>query len=232
MGYVRERAGQVAGISYPNLRRSNPSSGCDFPATTRASPWSVLSTTRKGAARSKPKFGSKCAGETMKRMLTLLFLLVSSAALAQKPTITPVYPDGFSFLAPTAQLCGFDTIDTPEPGPGAPLKEKYISFANGGVLVTGPLFVQLKNTNTGQIVDLSSVGPGTITVGSDGNTITIGGGLSIWNLPPPPLAVTQAAGLPPVPYTKGRVRVVFDAAGNITSMQLQGTAENVCSLFN
>jgi hypothetical protein len=168
----------------------------------------------------------------MRRLFMLLLLLVPLPALAQKPTITPVYPNGFSALAPTAPLCGFDTIDTPEPGPGAPLKEKFISFANGGVLVTGPLFVQLKNTDTGQIVDLSSVGPGTITVEPDGSTIIIGGGLSIWNLPPPPLAVTEAAGLPPVPYTKGKVTVVFDAAGNITSMKLLGTAENICSLFN
>jgi hypothetical protein len=166
----------------------------------------------------------------MLRLAMLLFLLLPFPALAQKPTITPVYPDGFSVLAPTASLCGFDTIDTPEPG--KPLREKYIQFANGGVLVSGPLFVQLKNTDTGQIIDLSSVGPGTITLEPDGSTLIIGGGLSIWNLPPPPLEVTQAAGLPPVPYTKGKVKVVFDAAGNITSMQLWGTAENICSLFN
>src|SRR5437899_4409540 len=162
----------------------------------------------------------------MQKMLTVFFLLMPLPALAQKPTITLLYPDGFSLLAPTAPFCGFDTIDTPQPG--KPLFEKLIQFANGGALVSGPLFVQLKNTDTGQIVDLSSTGPGSITVAPDGSTVIIGGGLSIWNYPPPPLAVTQAAGLPPVPYTKGRVIVVFDAAGNITSMKLQGTAENVC----
>ena len=128
-------------------------------------------------------------------------------------------------------FCGFDTIDTPEPG--KPLKERIIQFANGGAIIAGPLFVQLQNTTTGQIVDLSSTGPApSVTFGSDGTVVEIGGGLSIWNYPPPPLSVTQPAGLPPVPYTKGRVRVVIDASGNITSMSLQGTAENVCSLFN
>ena len=166
----------------------------------------------------------------MNRILTLLLLLVPLPALAQKPTITMLYPDGFSILAPTAPFCGFDMIDTPEPG--KPLKEKIIQFANGGALVSGSLYVQLKNANTGQIINLSSSGPGKITVEPDGSTLIIGGGLSIWNFPPPPLAVTQAAGLPPVPYTKGRVTVVFDAAGNITSMNLHGTAENLCSLFN
>jgi len=167
----------------------------------------------------------------MKRMLILIFLLVPMTALAQKPTISLLYPDGFSVLAPTAPFCGFDMIDTPEPG--KPLLEKIIQFANGGAIVSGPLFVQLKNANTGQIIDLSSSGPApSITIEPDGSTVDIGGGLSIWNYPPPPLSVTQAAGLPPVPYTKGKVRIVFDAAGNITSMSLQGTAENVCSLFN
>src|SRR5438270_493807 len=109
----------------------------------------------------------------MKRILTLLILLLPLAALAQKPTITLLYPTGFSVLAPTKALCGFDTIDTPEPG--KPLLEKMIQFANGGVLVTGPLFVQLQNVNTGQIVDLSSIGPGKITLEPDGSTLVIGG---------------------------------------------------------
>lgn len=167
----------------------------------------------------------------MKRMLTLLFLLMPLPALAQKPTISLVYPDGFSILAPTKAFCGFDTIDTPEPG--KPLLERIIQFANGGAIIAGPLFVQLQNTTTGQIVNLSSTGPApSVTFLPDGGSVIIGGGLSIWNFPPPPLSVTQAAGLPPVPYTKGRVKVVFDATGNITSMSLQGTAENICSLFN
>jgi hypothetical protein len=160
---------------------------------------------------------------------SLLVALTPLSMLAQRPTITLVYPDGFSVLAPTAPYCGFDMIDTPQPG--KPLKEKMITFANGGALVSGALYVQLKNANTGEIVDVSSSGPRTITLEPDGSTLIVGGGLSIWNNPPPPLSVTQAAGLPPVPYTRGKVVIVFDAAGNITSMHVFGTAENACSLF-
>lgn len=167
----------------------------------------------------------------MKKFLILFVLLAPIAVLAQKPSISVLYPDGFSVLAPTQAFCGFDTIDTPEPG--KPLDERIIQFANGGALIAGPVFVQLQNTVTGQIIDLSSTGPApSVTFLPDGGVVEIGGGLSIWNYPPPPLSVTQPAGLPPVPYTKGRVRVVFDASGNITSMSLQGTAENLCSLFN
>jgi len=140
---------------------------------------------------------------------------------AQKPTISLVYPNGFSILALTAPFCGFDTIDTPEPG--KPLLERIIQFANGGAIIAGPLFVQLQNTTTGQIIDLSSTGPApSVTFSQDGGTLIIGGGLSIWNYTPPPLSVTEAAGLPPIPYTKGRVKVVFDATGNITFHELAG----------
>lgn len=167
----------------------------------------------------------------MRTMATLLFLLVPLSVLAQKPTIT-IMPFTGSVLAPTAPFCGFDMIDSPEPN--RPSAERLIQFANGGALIAGPLFVQLKNANTGQIIDLNSSGPApSITFEPDGSTVVIAAGPSIWNFPsPPPLAISEAAGLPPVPYIKGQVKVVTDANGNITSMQLMGgTAENICSLF-
>jgi hypothetical protein len=166
----------------------------------------------------------------MKRMLTLLLLLAPLPMPAQKPTIT-IMPFTGSVLAPTAPFCGFDMIDTPQPN--RPSVERLI-HANGGALIAGPLHVQLKNANTGQIIDLNSSGPApSITFNPDGTIVEIATGPSIWNYPyPPPLEVTQAAGLPPVPYIKGRVTVVIDQNGNITSMKLiGGTAENICSMF-
>lgn len=165
----------------------------------------------------------------MNKLLTLALLLAPVSVLAQRPTISPVYPEGFSIIAPTAQYCGFDMIDTPQPG--KPLKEKVIQFANGGVLVSGSLYLQLKNANTGEIVNVSSSGPGKISVEPDGSTIVVSGGLSLWNYPPPPRSVTLAAGLPAVPYTKGRVTIIYDAAGNMTYMHVDGTAEDTCTLF-
>jgi hypothetical protein len=177
---------------------------------------------------SRPTIANK--EDEMRRLVLLCFLLGPLLALGQKPTITILTFTG-SILAPTAPFCGFDMIDSAEPG--RPSAERLIQFANGGALIGGPNFVQLKNANTGQIIDLNSSGPATsITIEPDGSTVVIGGGPSIFNFPPPPLEVSQAAGLPPVPYIKGRVRVVTDANGNITSMELMGgTAENICSLF-
>jgi hypothetical protein len=168
--------------------------------------------------------------KTTKIALLLLALTLAAAAqaLAQKPTITIMTFTG-SILAPTAPFCGFDMIDSAEPG--RPSAERLIQFANAGILV-GPNFVQLKNANTGQTIDLNSSGPAPSITVQGGNTTIVATGPSIWNFPPPPLEVSQAAGLPPVPYIKGNVTVVVDANGNITSMKLMGgTAENICSLF-
>jgi hypothetical protein len=167
----------------------------------------------------------------MKRVLTLLFLLVPLPVLAQKPTIT-IIPNPGPLLALTEPFCGFNAIDQVKPG--TPFKERLIQFANGGALVAGPLFVQSQNLTTGQIIEINSSGPApSITFLPDGSTVQVATGPSLWNIPPPPLAVTQAAGLPPVPYIHGRVTVTFDANGNITAMNLTGgTAVSFCSLFN
>jgi hypothetical protein len=169
--------------------------------------------------------------EDMTKTLTLLFLLVPISALAQKPTIT-VLPNPGPVLALTEPFCGFNAIDQVEPG--TPFKERLIQFANGGALVAGPLFVQSKNLTTGQVIEINSSGPApSITFLPDGSTVEVAAGPSLWNIPPPPLAVTEAAGLPPVPYIKGRVTVTFDANGNIIAMKLTGgTAVSFCSLFN
>src|SRR6266567_2534012 len=156
----------------------------------------------------------------MRRLIPLLLLLVPISALAQKPTITLLENPG-PLLALTKPFCGFDAIDQVEPG--SPYKEKLIQFANGGALIGGPLFVQSTNLSTGQTIEIDSSGPApSITFLPDGGTVVVATGPSLWNIPPPPLEVTNAAGLPPVPYIQGRVTVVFDPSGNITSMKLAG----------
>jgi hypothetical protein len=167
----------------------------------------------------------------MRKLVTTLVVLLPMAALAQKPTITVIANPG-PLLALTKPFCGFDAIDQVEPG--KPFKERMIQFANGGALIAGPLFVQSQNLATGQVIEINSSGPApSITFLPDGSTVEVATGASLWNIPPPPLEVTQAAGLPPVPYIRGRVTVTFDASGNITSMKLSGrTAVSFCSLFN
>jgi hypothetical protein len=175
------------------------------------------------------KFGKE--GGEMRILAAVLFLLAPPVALAQKPTIT-LLPNPGAVLAPTEPFCGFDAVDRTEPG--KPYKEFLVQFANGGALIGGPLFVQSENLVTGQVIDINSSGPApSITFEPDGSVVEIATGPSLWNIPPPPLAVTDAAGLPPVPYIQGRVTVVFDSSGNITSMKLTGGhAVSFCSLFN
>jgi hypothetical protein len=164
-------------------------------------------------------------------LLSLALVLVPIQALAQKPVII-LQPNPGPLLALTEPFCGFNAID--QVAPGTPYKERLIQFANGGALIAGPLKVQSQNLTTGQIIDINSSGPApSITFLADGGTVLVATGPSLWNIPPPPLAVTEAAGLPPVPYIRGRVTVTYDADGNITAMKLTGgTAVSFCSLFN
>ena len=152
-------------------------------------------------------------------------------AVAQKPTITILSNPG-PLLAPTQSFCGFDAIDQVDTS--LPYKERLIQFANGGALIAGPLHLTSQNVNTGQIININSSGPGpSITFLPDGGQVVVATGPSLWNIPPPPLEVTEAAGLPPVPYIHGRGTVTYDANGNITAMKLSGgTAVSFCSLFN
>jgi len=164
-------------------------------------------------------------------LLAVAACIAASTAHAQKPTITLLGNPG-PLLAPTEPFCGFNAIDQVDPG--LPYKERLIQFANGGALVAGPLHVTAQNLTTGQIITINSSGPGpSITFLPDGGVVEVATGPSLWNIPPPPLEVTEAAGLPPVPYIQGRVTVTFDASGNITAMKLTGgKAVSFCSLFN
>jgi len=153
------------------------------------------------------------------------------SAMAQKPTITMLENPG-PLLALTEPFCGFNAIDQVDTR--FPYKERLIQFANGGALIAGPLHLTSQNLSTGQLISINSSGPGpSITFLPDGGSVVVAVGPSLWNIPPPPLEVTAAAGLPPVPYINGRVTVTFDANGNITEMKLSGgKAVSFCSLFN
>ena len=157
--------------------------------------------------------------------------ITAVTALAQKPTITVLENPG-PLLALTEPVCGFNAIDQVDPR--RPFKERLLQFANGGALVSGPLHIESQNLSTGQIITINSSGPApSITFLPDGGVVEVATGPSLWNIPPPPLEVTEAAGLPPVPYINGRVTVTFDANGNITAMKLSGgKAVSFCSLFN
>jgi len=73
-------------------------------------------------------------------------------------------------IAAYTPFCGFDMIDSAEPG--RPSAERLIQFANAGILV-GPNSVQLKNANTGQTIDLNSSGPAPSITVQGGNTTIV-----------------------------------------------------------
>jgi hypothetical protein len=124
-------------------------------------------------------------------LLSLALVLVPIQALAQKPVII-LQPNPGPLLALTEPFCGFNAID--QVAPGTPYKERLIQFANGGALIAGPLKVQSQNLTTGQIIDINSSGPApSIAFLPDGSTVEVATGPSLWNIPPPPLAVTEAA---------------------------------------
>jgi hypothetical protein len=166
--------------------------------------------------------------QIVKNLVRTLLLLVCLPILAQKPTIQLVPFPTAGLVAPTASLCGFDILASPQAG--RPNGEGIILFANTGI-AAGPLFVTLKNLKSGKTVDVNVSGPALLTF-SGTTTTQEGMGPGILAFPPPPASVTTAAGLPPVPLLHGQSVVTVDDQGNITSIQgFTGTVEDVCQLL-
>jgi hypothetical protein len=160
--------------------------------------------------------------------IALLLLALAVRAAAQKPTIimTPFPASGI--VAPTASVCGFDILATPQAG--KPNKEKLILFANTGI-ITGPQFVTLKNLATGKTVDENVSGSGHLTFSLTTTDVVLSG-LAVIASPPFPADVATAAGLPQVALIDGRIAFTADLQGNILSIQsFAGTAQDVCQLL-
>jgi hypothetical protein len=166
--------------------------------------------------------------QIVKNLVKTLLLMASLPALAQKPTIQFLPFPTAGVVAPTASLCGFDILATPQAG--RPNGARIILFDNTGIMV-GTLFLTLKNLSSGKTVDVNVSGPALLTF-SDTTTTIVGMGPGIFLLPPLPASVTTAAGLPPVPLLRGRAVFTVDNQGNVTSFQsITGTAEDVCQLL-
>lgn len=162
------------------------------------------------------------------KLSPMLLLLLALPALAQKPTIQMTPWPAAGVLGPTASACGFDIIATPQAG--RPNKEKLILFGNTGI-ITGPLFLTLKNLTTGKTVDVNISGPGLLTFSMDTTTVVVHGP-SLGAFPPPPPEVARAAGLPLVPLSTGRLLLSVDEQGNILSYQsVTGRVQDMCELL-
>ena len=164
----------------------------------------------------------------MNKLMATFLLLLAVPALPQKPIIQVMSWPTAGVLGPTASACGFDILATPQAG--RPNKEKLILFGDTGIL-TGPLFLTLKNLTTGKTVDVNNSGPGQFTYSADTTTIVVHGP-SLGAFPPPPADVARAAGLPLVPLSFGRLIVTVDQQGNILSFQsVTGKVQDVCELL-
>jgi hypothetical protein len=166
-------------------------------------------------------FAEKRISQAPKVALLMLALALPAAAVAQPPTIL-ITPFTGAFV-PAADACGFDVLVNPQAG--RPNKERTIIFNNARVAIAGPLFVTLKNMNSGKTIDLNISGPSRIS--ASGTTYT-SIGPSIWPLPSDVLA---AAGLPPLPLIHGQFVFTFDDQGNITVQSVTGTVQDVCQLL-
>jgi hypothetical protein len=165
--------------------------------------------------------------ETVKNLVRTLLVLASLPALAQKPIIQLIPFPTAGIVEPTASLCGFDILATPQAGrPNGP---RIIQFANTAI-TAGPLFLTLKNLSSGKTVDVNVSGPSILNFsGTTTTVVSMGPGILA---PAPPASVTTAAGLPPVPLLHGRLVFTVDEQGNVASIQsFTGTAEDVCQLL-
>src|ERR1700741_4856749 len=113
----------------------------------------------------------------------ILFLPAVTVAAQKKPIIQAIpFPDS-GLVAPTASACGFDILLTPQPG--KPNKEKIILFGNLGI-ISGPLFLTVKNLSTGKTTDVNVSGPVQIVLSTDTQDVVLLGALLIISPPIPP----------------------------------------------
>jgi hypothetical protein len=150
-----------------------------------------------------------------------VLLVLALPTVAQKPTIQ-LFPFT-SLFVPAADACGFDVLFTPEAG--RPNTERLIQFANAAI-IQGPLFVTITNLSTQKTINLNISGPGQFNIT---NNTFVGEGPSIPG--PLPANVAAAASVPLLPLFHGRVTYTLDASGNITSVSVTGTVQDVCQLL-
>jgi hypothetical protein len=162
------------------------------------------------------------------RILVFLAAAVLPVAAQQKPIIQAIpFPDS-GVVGPTASACGFNILISPQPG--KPNKEKIILFDNLGI-ITGPLFVTIKNLTTGKTIDVNISGPGQLVFSADTQDVVLLGAILIFN-PPIPADVAKAAGLPQVPIGSGRI--TFTAQNDMTILSIHSVAghfEDLCQLL-
>ena len=152
--------------------------------------------------------------------IALLLLALALPVAAGKPTIT-FAPFTGSFIS-AAQGCGFDVMLTPEAG--RPNGGRVITFNDGDQILQGPLFITATNQTNGHSIN-KNIGPAQFLLTP--NTLTSYGG----NINVLPAALAEAAGLPAVSLSTGKLVLTFDAEGNLISVSFTGTAEDLCKLL-
>ncbi len=155
--------------------------------------------------------------------IAVLLLALALPALAEKPTIemTPFT----SFFVPAADACGFDVLVTAQKG--RPNKEKLILFSDKA-LITGPLFVTVKNLSTGKTIDLNISGPIRLDFSDNLTSVTLHGASLLIGT----AEQAAAAGLPQLALIHGRFGFTLGEDGQTTSYQrVSGNVQDVCQLL-
>jgi hypothetical protein len=153
--------------------------------------------------------------------------VTASPAVARGPGWTIGPPTPFTF---DASFCGFEVLVTPV------VNQEYtkvLKTADGSMtfLFTGAFAASLTNLQTGKTITEKMSGPGKATINSDGSITEVHTGLDGPNFLAP--ADQARFGLPGLFIAAGKLAFSVDAAGNITSLTLDGhVAVDLCAALS
>ena len=162
---------------------------------------------------------------------TLLGMLggavTASPAVARGPGWTIGSAEPFTF---DASHCGFEVLVTPVVNKAY---TKILKTADGSMtfLFNGAFAASLTNVQTGKTITENMSGPGEATIYPDGSITEVHTGLNGPNFLAP--ADQARFGLPGLFISTGKLAFSVDAAGNITSLTLDGrVAVDLCAALS
>ena len=162
-------------------------------------------------------------------------LVIAAAAAGLVAATGPAQADPLPTEPQTIQLPGTDTAGDAGYCP-FPVTIQYFSdqqvtettLPNGATefRFTGHAEAIVTNDDTGESITYNVSGPGTQTVFPNGSfTIDAAGPNLLWTS----VENTEPAGVLPLAYTTGRVRLAVDENGQTTSYRLNGRSTDVCA---
>jgi hypothetical protein len=149
-------------------------------------------------------------------LAVVMVVVESTAAAAQAPIHEPASPLDSTFGA--GEVCAFPIHLESIGDPG-----NVTTFPDGHQLVTGRFIVRATNLLTEESILINASGPFVVRFENDGTTIFDVHGTFLWILGSGDL------GGPGLLFTTGHVVTILSQEFLVTSFQLTGTSENLCT---